>query len=63
MAQLQESVSITEYLATAYHPDVDYVDGRIEERNVGEKSHASYNGESLTYWKEHLGSSRSLRRG
>ena len=39
MAQLQESVSITEYLATAYHPDVDYVDGRIEERNVGEKSH------------------------
>ncbi len=39
MAQLQHSVSITKYLATAYHPDVDYVDGRIEERNVGEKSH------------------------
>ena len=32
-------VSAEEYLSTAYHPDVDYVDGYIEERNVGEKEH------------------------
>jgi len=32
-------VSTEEYLATAYHPDVDFLDDRIEERNVGEKEH------------------------
>jgi Uma2 family endonuclease len=32
-------VSVREYLATSYRPDCDYVDGRIEERNVGEYDH------------------------
>ena len=29
-----------EYLESVYRPDVDYVDGVIEERNVGEYDHA-----------------------
>jgi Uma2 family endonuclease len=29
-----------EYLATSYRPDCEYVDGEIEERNVGEKEHS-----------------------
>ena len=33
-------VSVEEYLHTAYDPDCDYVDGRIEERNVGEGPHS-----------------------
>jgi Uma2 family endonuclease len=33
-------ISITEYLHTSYHPDCDYVDGVIEERNLGELDHA-----------------------
>ena len=33
-------VSLEEYLHTSYHPDCDYVDGRIEERNLGEKEHS-----------------------
>ena len=33
------AVSVEEYLTTSYSPDVDYVDGRIEERHVGEKNH------------------------
>jgi Uma2 family endonuclease len=33
-------VSVREYLTTSYRPDCDYVDGRIEERNVGEFDHA-----------------------
>lgn len=33
-------VSVREYLATSYRPDCDYVDGRIEERNVGEFDHS-----------------------
>ena len=34
-------ISVVEYLATTYRPDCDYVDGRIEERNVGEWDHSS----------------------
>jgi Uma2 family endonuclease len=32
-------VSVDEYLSTSYRPDVDYVDGHLEERHGGEKSH------------------------
>jgi Uma2 family endonuclease len=33
-------VSIQEYLTSAFSPDCDYVDGVIEERNLGERDHA-----------------------
>jgi hypothetical protein len=33
-------VSVREYLSTPFHPDTDFVDGYIEERNVGEKEHS-----------------------
>jgi hypothetical protein len=32
-------VTVAEYLRTVYEPDCDYVDGRVEERNVGEFDH------------------------
>jgi Uma2 family endonuclease len=32
-------VSLETYLHTVYEPDVDYVDGELEERNVGEFDH------------------------
>ena len=32
-------VPVEEYLHTAYEPDCDYVDGRVEERNLGEYEH------------------------
>jgi Uma2 family endonuclease len=34
-------MSVEEYLATTYRPDCDYVNGEIEERNLGEKEHAT----------------------
>ena len=34
-------ISVEEYLATSYRPDCDYVDGHIEERNLGELDHSS----------------------
>ena len=37
----ETSISVEEYLATSYRPDCDYVDGRIEERNLGEFDHSS----------------------
>jgi len=33
-------ISIDQYLNTTYRPDVDYIDGHIEERNLGETDHA-----------------------
>jgi len=42
-------VSLEEYLRTMYHPDCDYVDGRIEERNLGETFHGLLQGE-LVFW-------------
>ncbi|MBV9612040.1 MAG: Uma2 family endonuclease [Acidobacteriaceae bacterium] len=33
-------VPVSEYLATSYRPDVDYVDGEIQERNLGEWPHS-----------------------
>ena len=37
-------VSIEEYLSTSYSPDREYLDGRIVERNLGEKTHSSIQG-------------------
>ena len=36
-------ISTSEYLRTSYRPDCDYVDGVIEERNLGELDHAACN--------------------
>jgi Uma2 family endonuclease len=33
-------VSVQEYLATSFRPDRDYVDGEIQERNLGEQPHS-----------------------
>ena len=33
-------VSVEEYLSSTYHPDCDYVDGHLLERNVGRKRHS-----------------------
>lgn len=33
-------ISLDEYLVTAYEPDCDYIDGSLEERNLGEWDHA-----------------------
>ena len=42
MATAPPLLSIEEYLRTSYHPDADYVDGEIEERNLGEYEHATF---------------------
>lgn len=40
MATLPALLSIEDYLRTSYKPDVHFVDGEIEERNLGEFDHA-----------------------
>ena len=34
-------IPVGEYLGSVYRPDVDYVDGQIEERKMGELDHAT----------------------
>lgn len=33
-------VSVEEYLSSSYEPDMEYIDGQLEERNVGEIEHS-----------------------
>jgi Uma2 family endonuclease len=39
MATAAPVISVEEYLSQTYEPDCDYVDGQLEERNVGEFDH------------------------
>jgi Uma2 family endonuclease len=47
-------VSVDEYLHTSYHPDCDYVDGAIVERNVGELDHSDLQAEIVVYFRSRL---------
>jgi Uma2 family endonuclease len=44
-------ISVEEYLKTVYRPDCDYVDGVVEERNLGEFDHANVAGNVLVYFR------------
>jgi Uma2 family endonuclease len=43
-------VSIEDYLSTSYSPDREYLDGRIVERNLGEKTHSSIQAVLIHYF-------------
>ena len=38
------SIPVSEYLATSYRPDCDYVDGVVRERHLGTRPHAALQG-------------------
>jgi Uma2 family endonuclease len=46
-------IPVEEYLHTAYRPDVEYVDGEIQERNVGEIEHAEMIAAVLKWFFRH----------
>ena len=45
-------LSVDEYLRTVYEPDCDFVDGELEDRNVGEKSHSKVQKKLLLYLEQ-----------
>jgi Uma2 family endonuclease len=51
MPDAQVLVSEAEYLQTSYEVDCDYVDGRLEERNVGERLHGELQEEILAFFR------------
>ncbi len=44
-------VPVEEYLRTAYSPDCDYVDGEVQERNLGERDHSDLQSEFVYYFR------------
>ncbi len=40
MSAAAAPISLAEYMSTEYEPDCDYVDGFLEERNVGKNKHS-----------------------
>lgn len=46
-------ISVSEYLHTDYSPDCDYVDGAIEERNVGEYDHSTIQDALQAFFRSH----------
>lgn len=48
-------VSVDEYLATVFEHDCEYVDGVIEERDLGEFEHAYVQGLLVTLFNNHRG--------
>ncbi len=44
-------VSLKEYLLGDYRPDVDFVDGELEERNVGEDDHSALQRALIYYFQ------------
>ena len=51
---LAAHVSLEEYLNTTYEPDCDYVDGVLEDRNVGKKKHSRTQARVCAWLSEQL---------
>jgi Uma2 family endonuclease len=49
----EKRVSVEEYLSTVYEHDCEYVDGTIEERDLGEFEHAYIQGLLITLFNNH----------
>jgi Uma2 family endonuclease len=49
------TTSIEEYLNTSYHPDREFVEGLIVERNLGEKTHSAAQAQVIGYFATNAG--------
>ncbi len=46
-------VSVQDYLATSYRPDRDFLDGELQERNLGELEHSRLQSAILAWFWTH----------
>jgi Uma2 family endonuclease len=53
MAATSTLLSLDEYLHTSYSPDCDFVDGELEERNLGEYTHGKLQARMATWFTNH----------
>lgn len=47
------TLTVDEYLHSSYSPDCDYVDGELQERNVGELDHAEVETALVMWFRSH----------
>ncbi len=47
------AISVEEYLNSSYEPDMEYVDGQLEERNVGEIEHSDVIAAIMEWFLQH----------
>ena len=52
MAATTTFVPLEVYLRTSYRPDVDYVDGVIEERNLGQNDHSAWQAAIVAWFRQ-----------
>ncbi len=53
VTQAPGRIPVSEYLRGGFEPDAEYVDGRIEERPVGEFDHAAWQAAILSWFTQH----------
>jgi Uma2 family endonuclease len=51
---------VEDYLHSSFSPDVEYIDGQIEERNMGENDHSAWQ-KALVVWFEMQAASAGIR--
>ena len=47
------TISVEEYLDSSFEPDMEYIDGQLEERNVGEIEHSEVIAAILGWFIQH----------
>lgn len=60
MATTPTLMTMEQYLHTSFHPDVDFVDGEIQERNLGEFDHGHLQGLLFAWFLERMASTRLI---
>jgi len=53
-------VTVEEYLRSSFEPDAEYVEGRIEERTVGENDHSAWQ-KAIVFWFEQQAKEKHIR--
>lgn len=53
MAGIAQAVSLEQYLATEYHPDVEYIDGELKEKPVTGFPHGVVQGVLFEWFRKH----------
>ena len=51
--QIERCVSLYEYLHSSYDPDMDFVSGELQERNMGEFEHGAVQGALVRWFGQH----------
>ena len=60
MATAIAPMPVEDYLHSSFSPDVEYIDGQIEERNMGENDHSAWQ-KALVVWFEMQAVSAGIR--